>query len=90
MKLINALLLSSLTFTSSQVWADDKEASYNAGVQHGCSSGNNASGDYSKQFKKDVDKYIGDQYYKTGWDDGFQQCKAQGEIINRAISDSLN
>jgi CO dehydrogenase nickel-insertion accessory protein CooC1 len=90
MKKINALLLTTLLITSQAVLADDKDASYNMGTQHGCEAGGNATGDYTKAFKKDVDRYINDQYYKTGWDDGFQQCKAQGEIINRAIQDSLN
>ena len=62
---------------------------YTDGQKDGCSSGNNATGNYVYTFKKDVDRYIGNQYYKSGWDDGFAQCKGQGELINDVITNTL-
>lgn len=69
--------------------ANPNQYSYKLGMQHGCDSGGNASGNYTKQFSKDIDKYVKDAYYKSGWDDGFAQCKGQGEMINDAINKSL-
>ena len=65
------------------------EYSYKDGAAAGCSSGGNATGNWTKSFQKDVKKYINDQYYKSGWDDGFAQCKAQGEQVNGVIRDSI-
>lgn len=62
---------------------------YQDGDIHGCDSGSNASGNYTKKFYKNVDMYLSNQYYKSGWDDGFSRCKAQGEMINGAINKSL-
>jgi hypothetical protein len=62
---------------------------YDEAAQHGCSSGSNATGDFTKKYYKDVDRYIKDPYYKNGWDDGFNQCKGQGELINGVINNSV-
>lgn len=62
---------------------------YSLGQEHGCSSGSNATGNYTKTFYKDVDQYVQSPYYKSGWDDGFAQCKGQGELINGVITNSL-
>jgi hypothetical protein len=62
---------------------------YEEAAQHGCNSGSNATGNYAKQYYKDVDRYIKDPYYKNGWDDGFNQCKGQGELINGVINNSV-
>jgi hypothetical protein len=61
---------------------------YNLGMEHGCNSGGNASGNYAKQHMKNIDLYVKDAYYKSGWDDGFNQCKAQGQLINDVITNS--
>lgn len=66
-----------------------EQQSYESGSINGCDSGANASGNYAKSFYKDVNKYIKDVYYKSGWDDGFAKCKAQGEMINNVINKSI-
>jgi hypothetical protein len=63
---------------------------YKEGTEHGCSAGKNSAGDTWHPFSKDVDKYVNDKYYKTGWDDGFNKCKTESLELNRAITDSLN
>lgn len=62
---------------------------YKEGMKHGCDSGSNASGNYVKQFQKDIDRYVKDAYYKSGWDDGFARCKGQGDQINDVITNSF-
>lgn len=62
---------------------------YDQGEKDGCASGNNATGDYTSKFTKNVDMYIGNQYYKSGWDDGFARCKGQGEMINGVINSTV-
>lgn len=62
---------------------------YDQGEKDGCASGNNATGDYTSKFTKNVDMYIGNQYYKSGWDDGFAKCKGQGEMINGVINSTV-
>ena len=63
---------------------------YDMAMNEGCESGKNASGETWHKFQKDVDRYIKDPYYKTGWDDGYAKCKAQSDNINNIITDSLN
>ena len=65
------------------------EYAYNEGAVHGCDSGSNSTGDWTKKFQKNVDQYIKNPYYKNGWDDGFAKCKGNGEIINNVINKSL-
>ena len=69
--------------------ANPTQYAYNEGKSHGCDSGSNATGNYAKQFQKDIDRYVKDQYYKMGWDDGFAQCKGQGQLINDVITNSF-
>lgn len=65
------------------------ERNYQQGTKDGCASGENATGNYTSKFTKNVDMYVGNQYYKSGWDDGFAQCKGQGELINGVINSSV-
>lgn len=65
------------------------EYAYKLGAGHGCDSGSNATGNYEKRFTKDVNQYVKDVYYKSGWDDGFAQCKGRGEMINGVINNSI-
>lgn len=65
------------------------ERNYQQGTKDGCASGNNATGDYTSKFTKNVDMYVGNQYYKSGWDDGFAKCKGQGEMINGVINSTV-
>lgn len=69
--------------------AQPNEYAYKLGANHGCDSGSNATGNYTKKFTKDINQYVKDQYYKSGWDDGFAQCKGQGEMINGVINNSV-
>ena len=63
---------------------------YDLAMNEGCESGKNVSGDTWHPYTKDVDKYVQDAYYKAGWDDGFNKCKAESDRINGIISDSIN
>lgn len=63
---------------------------YDMAMNEGCESGKNAAGESWHKFQKDVDRYIKDQYYKAGWDDGYAKCKAESDRINGVITDSLN
>jgi hypothetical protein len=63
---------------------------YQQGSNDGCSSGNNAGGNWTYKFQKDVDRYIKDQYYKTGWDDGFTKCKSVADSVGRAVDNALS
>ncbi len=69
--------------------SNPNEASYKEGSVHGCQSGRNVSGSFTS-FQKNIDEYVKNPYYKSGWDDGFSKCKAQGDRDNRAIDDAVN
>lgn len=69
--------------------ANPNQYAYKEGRQHGCDSGSNATGNYTKQFQKDIERYVNNAYYKSGWDDGFAQCKGQGELVNDVITNSF-
>lgn len=73
-------LLIALMLISFNALAGDTE--YQQGYEDGCQSG---KADYLHPFKKDVDRYIKDDYYKTGWQDGFRRCEAEYKAINDAV-----
>lgn len=45
----------------------------------GCSSGRQAAGVITGEFRKNVPRYLKDRPYAEGWEDGFRQCKAMRE-----------
>jgi Holliday junction resolvase RusA-like endonuclease len=63
---------------------------YDMAINDGCISGKRDAGQTWRQFTKDVDKYIADPYHKNGWDDGYRQCKADLDNINKAVDDAFN
>jgi hypothetical protein len=62
---------------------------YQLGEQDGCSSGKNATGSLGYAFTKNIDLYVSNPYYKSGWDDGMIKCKTEGENMNNIIRDSV-
>ena len=65
------------------------QASYKLGQRDGCNSGAVAGGSSINTVKKDIDKYVQDQYYKSGWDEQFAVCKGQQERLGRVIDDAI-
>ncbi|KQT42227.1 hypothetical protein ASG44_05540 [Methylophilus sp. Leaf459] len=65
------------------------EQKYQLGSREGCNAGRNASGAWGTSFTKNDDLYVNNQNYKTGWDDGFAKCKAEGDNLNNIIRDSV-
>ncbi|WP_260962886.1 hypothetical protein [Pseudomonas citri] len=53
------------------------------GFDDGCSSGRQAAGVITGQFRKDVPRYLKDPRYAEGWSDGFRQCQAMRESEER-------
>ncbi|WP_231422604.1 hypothetical protein [Pseudomonas sp. Leaf59] len=49
------------------------------GFDDGCSSGRQAAGVISGEFRKNVPRYLKEREYASGWEDGFRQCKAMRE-----------
>lgn len=58
-------------------------APYKAGYHDGCSSGYVAAGHPYSKYIKDVNRFMSDQVYKIGWDDGFVTCKGDYDSIGR-------
>lgn len=54
---------------------------YVDGYRDGCGSGYVATGHLYASAAKDVERYISDQVYKIGWDDGFATCKGSYDSI---------
>lgn len=52
---------------------------YVEGYRDGCGSGYVAAGHPYAQFRKELNQYLNDPVYKTGWDDGFATCKGRYE-----------
>lgn len=65
--------------------ASAEEQNYNQGLQDGCSSANN---DLFNPFVKNVELYIKDPYYKTGWDDAYMKCKQEHDVMTKILNDS--
>lgn len=53
------------------------------GFDDGCSSGRQAAGVISGEFRKNVPRYLKDAQYAQGWTDGFRQCQAMRESEDR-------
>jgi len=52
----------------------DQPAEYRVGFREGCDSGHNTAGSSAYSFSKDAARYTQDELYKSGWDDGFENC----------------
>ena len=76
--LVIALLLPNLAFAGNN-------ESYQLGANDGCQSGKN---DWLHPFKKDIDKYVNDPYYKTGWDDAYNKCARDYQQMNKILEQS--
>jgi hypothetical protein len=70
---------------SAQANQPASERDYNEGTQHGYESGLNTTGDWTRKFQKNIDKYVDNKYYKAGWDDGFAKGKGLGDSVNNSI-----
>lgn len=53
------------------------------GFDDGCSSGRQAAGAITGEFRKNVPRYLQDKQYAEGWDDGLHQCQAMRENEDR-------
>ncbi len=69
--------------------SNPNEYAFQQGANHGCNSGYSAGGDITKSYQKDVEQYIKNEYYKTGWNDGYAKCKAVADLAGQAIDNSL-
>lgn len=70
------LLLAGCESTHQQLIDQGYPAPYADGFQDGCSSGRQAAGVMTGNFRKDVPRYLHNHQYESGWDDGFRQCQA--------------
>lgn len=58
---------------------------YRAGYRDGCESGYAAAGNPYMRTRKNIDLFLGNPVYKTGWEDGFAYCKGDYESTSRAL-----
>lgn len=61
----------------------DKPIEYKQGFAQGCEAGEGAAGAWYKQYKKDLERFKTDELYKTGWNDGYDYCKARYQQLLR-------
>lgn len=60
------------------------KASYRQAANDGCSSAKADGGIWGYSNNKDIDSYVNNDYYKTGYDDGYKKCKAESDRIDDA------
>ncbi len=77
------VLLAGCQSTHEQLLAQGYPAAFADGFDDGCSSGRQAAGIISGEFRKNVPRYLQDPNYAEGWSDGFRQCQAQVESQDR-------
>lgn len=53
-----------------------------AALRMGANQGKN---NFLSPFKKDIESYVKDEYYKAGWNDGHAKCKADYEELGKAL-----
>jgi len=88
MKRILIAALAVWTISTAQAATFDEEQAYVRGQHDGCDMGKKASGAWINA-NKDIDAYVKDRYYKVGYDEGFIQCKSEGDRINQIINDNI-
>ena len=77
--LVTLIALTGCQSTHETLLANGYPPAYADGFDAGCSSGRQAAGVISGEFKKDVPRYLKDPTYAQGWEDGFRQCKSLRE-----------
>lgn len=58
---------------------------YKEGYGAGCDSGYVAAGHPYYKFKKDVNRFASDEFYKQGWADGYGVCKGKYDAIGQSM-----
>lgn len=71
-----ALLLAGCESTHQQMVERGYPPAFADGFQDGCSSGRQAAGTITGEYRKNVQRYLHERQYENGWDDGFRQCQA--------------
>ncbi|MGJ7513444.1 hypothetical protein ACSFE6_03760 [Pseudomonas baetica] len=77
------LLIAGCQTTHEDLIAKGYPPEFADGFDDGCSSGRQAAGAISGEFRKNVPRYLKDQNYAEGWNDGFRQCQAIRESQER-------
>ncbi|MCY1549525.1 hypothetical protein D9M68_856960 [compost metagenome] len=75
--LLCSVLLAGCETTHDHLLAQGYPPAFADGFTDGCSSGRQAAGVMTGEFRKDVPRYLEDATYAEGWGDGFRQCQAQ-------------
>ena len=68
--------------------ANPTKYSYNTAINDGCNTAKADGGMLGYRANKDIDKYVKDEYYKTGFDDGYKKCKAESDRMHDAYEAS--
>ena len=77
------VLLAGCQSTHEQLLAQGYPPAFADGFDEGCSSGRQAAGVISGEFRKNVPRYLKDANYAEGWSDGFRQCQAMVDNQDR-------
>ena len=76
------MLLAGCQTTREELISKGYPPAFADGFEDGCSSGRQAAGAISGEFRKNVPRYLRDKQYAEGWSDGFRQCQAMLENQN--------
>ncbi|UVM04374.1 hypothetical protein [Pseudomonas laurylsulfatiphila] len=82
------LLIAGCQSTHEDLLAKGYPPAFADGFDDGCSSGRQAAGAISGEFRKNVPRYLKDPLYAEGWSDGFRQCQAMRD--NQDSGDGRN
>ncbi|AWY41286.1 hypothetical protein DKY63_15890 [Pseudomonas putida] len=77
------LLIEGCQTTHEDLIAKGYPPAFADGFDDGCSSGRQAAGAITGEFRKNVPRYLKDNNYAEGWSDGFRQCQAMRESQER-------
>ena len=83
-----ALFFAGCAGTQETMVAKGYPEAYAAGYADGCTSGKQAGGSMFDEFKKNPTRYSSDKQYKSGWDDGFRQCKSEQKAIAQSVQNA--
>jgi hypothetical protein len=83
---MNKLLLA-LLLTSSIAYAN--KDIYHVAKGIGCDAAKADTGDPYSRNEKDIDRYVKEEYYRIGFDDGYKLCMAERDRFQRNIDDAV-
>ncbi len=87
---IGAMVLAGCAPQGEQIMIQNaRGAEYSRGYADGCASGRHVAGNMEVNATRDTLLFLNDSQYKSGWNQGFKECKFREKKIAKLPQESL-